>query len=83
MEKVVLLGRFLTVSAVRHATELQGAVAHAFSFLIASLDDTNVAVAQKAQLGFTSLPDSGLKALCWCLEQQVSLLQFLLYSYSS
>lgn len=71
VEKVVVIGRFLGVSAVRQCPGLQAAIAHAFCFLIASLDDINVAVAQRASLYLTTLPDSGLRALCWCLEQQV------------
>ncbi|XP_069937362.1 protein unc-79 homolog isoform X2 [Cherax quadricarinatus] len=70
VEKVVVIGRFLGVSAVRQCPGLQAAIAHAFCFLIASLDDINVAVAQRASLYLTTLPDAGLRALCWCLEQQ-------------
>ncbi|KAF2367442.1 Armadillo-type fold [Trinorchestia longiramus] len=70
VEKVVVLGRFLHTSAMRGCRKLAGALAHAFCYLVASLDDLNVAVAQRATLGLTSLPDSGLKALCSCLEQQ-------------
>ncbi|XP_071543773.1 protein unc-79 homolog isoform X4 [Panulirus ornatus] len=70
VEKVVVIGRFLGVPAVRQCPGLQAAIAHAFCFLIASLDDINVAVAQRASLYLTTLPDSGLRALCWCLEQQ-------------
>ncbi|XP_064117132.1 protein unc-79 homolog isoform X3 [Macrobrachium nipponense] len=70
VEKVVVIGRFLGVSSVRHCPGLQAAIAHAFCFLIASLDDINVSVAQRASLYLTTLPDSGLRALCWCLEQQ-------------
>ncbi|XP_042883659.1 protein unc-79 homolog isoform X4 [Penaeus japonicus] len=70
VEKVVVIGRFLGLSAVRQCPGLQAAIAHAFCFLIASLDDINVAVAQRASLYLTTLPDCGLRALCWCLEQQ-------------
>ncbi|KAG7162816.1 unc-79-like 2 [Homarus americanus] len=72
VEKVVVIGRFLGMSAVRQCPGLQAAIAHAFCFLIASLDDINVAVAQRAYLYLTTLPDAGLRALCWCLEQQLS-----------
>lgn len=68
---MVVIGRFLGLSAVRQCPGLQAAIAHAFCFLIASLDDINVAVAQRASLYLTTLPDCGLRALCWCLEQQV------------
>lgn len=71
VEKVVVIGRFLGISAVRQCPGLQAAIAHAFCFLIASLDDINVGVAQRASLYLTTLPDAGLRALCWCLEQQV------------
>lgn len=71
VEKVVVIGRFLGLSAVKQCPGLQAAIAHAFCFLIASLDDINVAVAQRASLYLTTLPDCGLRALCWCLEQQV------------
>nr|XP_045612898.1 protein unc-79 homolog isoform X4 [Procambarus clarkii] len=70
VEKVVVIGRFLGISAVRQCPGLQAAIAHAFCFLIASLDDINVGVAQRASLYLTTLPDAGLRALCWCLEQQ-------------
>ncbi|XP_050714372.1 protein unc-79 homolog isoform X4 [Eriocheir sinensis] len=70
VEKVVVMGRFLGVSSVHQCPGLQAAIAHAFCFLISSLDDINVAVAQRAYLYLTTLPDSGLRALCWCLEQQ-------------
>ena len=65
------MGRFLSISSVKQCPGLQAAIAHAFCFLIASLDDIHVAVTQRAALYLTSLPDSGLTALCWCLEQQV------------
>ena len=71
VEKVVVMGRFLGMSSVHQCPGLQAAIAHAFCFLISSLDDINVAVAQRAYLYLTTLPDSGLRALCWCLEQQV------------
>ncbi|MCL4127044.1 UNVERIFIED_CONTAM: hypothetical protein GTU68_010893 [Idotea baltica] len=70
VEKVVVIGRFLTVASVKQCPGLQAAIAHAFCFLLASLDDIHVAVAQRAHLYLTSLPDSGLRALSWCLEQQ-------------
>ena len=71
VEKVVVMGRFLGMSSVHQCPGLQAAIAHAFCFLISSLDDISVAVAQRAYLYLTTLPDSGLRALCWCLEQQV------------
>ncbi|KAG0705547.1 Protein unc-79 [Chionoecetes opilio] len=70
VEKVVVIGRFLGMSSVHQCPGLQAAIAHAFCFLISSLDDINVAVAQRAYLYLTTLPNSGLRALCWCLEQQ-------------
>lgn len=70
VEKVVVMGRFLGMSSVHQCPGLQAAIAHAFCFLISSLDDISVAVAQRAYLYLTTLPDSGLRALCWCLEQQ-------------
>ncbi|KAK3873352.1 hypothetical protein Pcinc_021639 [Petrolisthes cinctipes] len=70
VEKVVILGRFLGVWSVHQCPGLQAALAHAFCFLLSSLDDINVAVAQRACLYLTTLPNTGLRALCWCLEQQ-------------
>lgn len=70
---MVVIGRFLNVASVRQCRPLQAAISQAFSFLVAAQDDLSVAVAQRAALGLTSLPDPGLRALCWCLEQQVSI----------
>lgn len=69
---MVILGRFLGVWSVHQCPGLQAALAHAFCFLLSSLDDINVAVSQRACLYLTTLPNTGLRALCWCLEQQVS-----------
>ena len=72
VEKVVVVGRFLTVTAVKQCPNLQAALAQAFCFLVSSLDDSNVAVAQRTHLYLTTIPDSGIRALISCLEQLIT-----------
>lgn len=49
---------------------LQAALANVFCYLISSMDDENVQVAQRATLYLGTIHDSALRALVGCLETQ-------------
>lgn len=52
---------------------LQTALATAFCYLIASMDDINVYVAQRATLYLGTIHDKAIKSLLFCLESQFDL----------
>uniref|UniRef100_A0A915IDA8 Uncharacterized protein n=1 Tax=Romanomermis culicivorax TaxID=13658 RepID=A0A915IDA8_ROMCU len=70
VEKVTCLGRFIDPVPVRGNSVLQGALANAFSFLIAALQDPNAVVAQRATMYLETIKPTSLKCLCSCLEAQ-------------
>lgn len=67
---MLILSYFTPIGPVRSNRTLQTALACAFSHLIVSAHDPNVAVAQKTLLSMDSLPNGALTLICHCLEAQ-------------
>lgn len=70
VERVTVIARFMDSSPLRNVLPLQAALANAFCYLISSMDDTNVYVAQRATLYLGTIHDSAIKSLIMCLETQ-------------
>lgn len=70
VERVTVIARFMDSSPLRNVLPLQAALANAFCYLISSMDDTNVYVAQRATLYLGTIHDSAVKSLIMCLETQ-------------
>jgi len=61
VEKITCIGRFLDPVPVRGNIVLQGALANAFSFLIAAIQDPNALVAQRAVMYIDTIKPTSLK----------------------
>lgn len=61
VERVTVIARFMDSSPLRNILQLQAALANAFCYLISSVDDTNVYVAQRATLYLGTIHDSAIK----------------------
>lgn len=61
VERVTVIARFMDSSPLRNILQLQAALANAFCYLISSMDDTNVYVAQRATLYLGTIHDSAIK----------------------
>ncbi|XP_078033882.1 UNC-79 domain-containing protein [Augochlora pura] len=70
VERVTLIARFMDSTPLRNVTSLQAALANAFCYLIASMDDGNVYVAQRATLFLGTIHDAAMRSLILCLETQ-------------
>ncbi|XP_057672302.1 protein unc-79 homolog isoform X3 [Diorhabda carinulata] len=70
VERVTVITRFMNSSPLRNVHQLQAALANAFCYLISSMDDSNVCVAQRATLYLGTIHDSAIKSLIMCLESQ-------------
>ncbi|XP_049954031.1 protein unc-79 homolog [Schistocerca serialis cubense] len=70
VERVTVIARFMDSTPLRNIQPLQSALANAFCYLISSMDDANVEVAQRATLYLGTLHDTAIKALIFCLEAQ-------------
>ncbi|CAH2007924.1 unnamed protein product [Acanthoscelides obtectus] len=70
VERVTVITRFLDSSPLRNLPQLQAALANALCYLISSMDDKNVYVAQRAALYLGTVHDSAVKSLIMCLETQ-------------
>ncbi|XP_066903218.1 protein unc-79 homolog isoform X4 [Halyomorpha halys] len=70
VERVTVVARFMDSTPLRSNTILQASLTNAFCYLISSLDDSNVQVAQRATLYLGTIHDSALKSLIMCLETQ-------------
>ncbi|CAH2054946.1 unnamed protein product, partial [Iphiclides podalirius] len=73
VERVTLIIRFMDGSPIRASLPLQTALATAFCYLISSMDDINVYVAQRATLYIGTIHDSAIELLLYCLETQFDL----------
>ncbi|GAB0098713.1 protein unc-79 homolog [Sergentomyia squamirostris] len=73
VERVVVITRFMDSTPLRTEVGLQTALATAFCHLIASMDDINVHVAQRATLYLGTIHDNAIKSLLFCLESQFDL----------
>ncbi|XP_017885375.1 protein unc-79 homolog isoform X4 [Ceratina calcarata] len=70
VERVTLIARFMDSTPLRNVMSLQAALANAFCYLIASMDDSNVYVAQRATLYLGTIHDVAMRSLILCLETQ-------------
>ncbi|XP_055716676.1 protein unc-79 homolog isoform X6 [Phlebotomus papatasi] len=73
VERVTVITRFMDSTPLRSEVGLQTALATAFCHLIASMDDINVHVAQRATLYLGTIHDNAVKSLLFCLESQFDL----------
>ncbi|XP_070493923.1 protein unc-79 homolog isoform X3 [Chironomus tepperi] len=70
VERVTVIARFMDSTPLRSEINLQTALANAFCHLIASMDDINVYVAQRATLYLGTIHDTAIRSLLFCLESQ-------------
>ncbi|XP_034177759.2 UNC-79 domain-containing protein [Osmia lignaria lignaria] len=70
VERVTLMARFMDSTPLRNVMSLQAALANAFCYLVASMDDGNVYVAQRATLYLGTIHDTAIRSLILCLETQ-------------
>ncbi|CAH2985737.1 unnamed protein product [Chilo suppressalis] len=73
VERVSIIIRFMDGSPIKTSLPLQTALATAFCYLISSMDDTNVYVAQRATLYIGTIHDNAIELLLYCLETQFDL----------
>nr|XP_032522433.1 protein unc-79 homolog isoform X1 [Danaus plexippus plexippus] len=73
VDRVTVLIRFIDGSPVKASLPLQTALATAFCYLISSMDDINVYVAQRATLFIGTIHDTAIELLLYCLETQFDL----------
>ncbi|XP_075984976.1 UNC-79 domain-containing protein isoform X3 [Anticarsia gemmatalis] len=74
VERVTVIIRFMDGSPVKTSLPLQTALATAFCYLISSMDDINVYVAQRATLYIGTVHDNAIEQLLlYCLETQFDL----------
>ncbi|XP_043278465.1 protein unc-79 homolog isoform X2 [Venturia canescens] len=70
VERVTLIARFMDSTPLRNVLSLQAAMANAFCYIISSMDDSNVYVAQRATLNLGTVHDTAIRSLILCLETQ-------------
>lgn len=58
MERIITITRFMDSHPIRNSQALQTALANAFCYVISSLDDPHVSVAQRAALYLGTIHDS-------------------------
>ncbi|CAH2094993.1 unnamed protein product [Euphydryas editha] len=73
VERVTMLIRFMDGSPIKSSLPLQTALATAFCYLISSMDDISVYVAQRATLYIGTIHDNAIQLLLYCLETQFDL----------
>lgn len=61
VERVTVIARFMDSTPLRSIQPLQSALANAFCYLISSMDDANVQVAQRATLYLGTIHDTAIK----------------------
>uniref|UniRef100_A0ABD2W2F2 Uncharacterized protein n=1 Tax=Trichogramma kaykai TaxID=54128 RepID=A0ABD2W2F2_9HYME len=71
--KVTLISRFMNQKLIESSPSLQTIMANILCYLIKSMDDCNVHVAQKATLYLGTIHDTAIKAFLTCLENQFDL----------
>ncbi|ELU08396.1 hypothetical protein CAPTEDRAFT_227700 [Capitella teleta] len=70
VEKVTMIARLTTSSMIEHNQQIRTSLAHAFCYLIGSLDDVNSSVVQRATLYLDTLKMDSVQCMCACLEFQ-------------
>ncbi|XP_026332052.1 protein unc-79 homolog isoform X2 [Hyposmocoma kahamanoa] len=73
VERVTVIIRFMDNSPIKTNLPLQTSLATAFCYLISSMDDINVYVAQRATLYIGTVHDTAVELLLYCLETQFDL----------
>lgn len=73
VERVTVITRFMDATPIRTEVGLQTALATAFCYMIASMDDISVYVAQRATLYLGTIHDKAINSLLFCLESQFDL----------
>lgn len=73
VERVTVITRFMDSTPLRSEVGLQTALATAFCYLITSMDDISVYVAQRATLYLGTIHDYAVNSLLFCLESQFDL----------
>lgn len=63
VERVTIIARFMDSTPLRNVPSLQAALANAFCYLISSMDDTNVYVAQRSTLYLGTIHDAAVKVI--------------------
>lgn len=61
VERVTLIARFMDSTPLKCILSLQAALANAFCYLISSMDDGNVYVAQRATLNLGTIHDAAVR----------------------
>lgn len=61
VERVTIIARFMDSTPLRSMMPLQAALANAFCYLISSIDDVNVYIAQRATLNIGTIHDAAIK----------------------
>lgn len=61
VERVTIIARFMDSTPLRSMIPLQAALANAFCYLISSIDDVNVYIAQRATLNIGTIHDTAIK----------------------
>lgn len=61
VERVTLIARFMDSTPLRSNPSLQAALTNAFCYLITSMDDNNVHVAQRATLYLGTIHDTAIR----------------------
>jgi len=70
VERVTVVARFMDSAPLVNEPVLQAALANAFCYLISSMDDEKVEVAQRATLFLGTVHDQAMRSLINCLESQ-------------
>lgn len=73
VERVTVITRFMDATPIRSEVGLQTALATAFCYLITSMDDMSVYVAQRSTLYLGTIHDQAINSLLFCLESQFDL----------
>lgn len=73
VERVTVITRFMDSTPLRSEVGLQTALATAFCYLISSMDDLSVYVAQRSTLYLGTIHDQAINSLLFCLESQFDL----------
>lgn len=61
VERVTVIARFMDSTPLRAVMPLQAAMANAFCYLVSSMDDSNVLVAQRATLYLGTVHDTAIQ----------------------
>jgi len=69
-EKTAVIARLITSKQIDHNQRIKNSLAHAFCYLIGSLDDVKSVVVQRTAHYLGTINASSIKCMCQCLEFQ-------------